>query len=147
MAGNFFGGTFFGGGFFGKLPSAGGTIGGGRQRKHRVILPDGRIVWANKAELRLILNRLTAEYQDEERKIVPVVRKQKKKESDAAFLAEASPATAADFPAIKPQIRVTKYIEVPGIDLDIEAMLRAYIEGAGWRKNRQEEEEWLMLLH
>lgn len=141
MAGPFFGGAFFGGGFFGRLPSAGGPVGGaGRQRKRRVILPDGTVVWASRSEIRGILDRLSAEYAQHE--AVPIVRRQKKNEPD-----EIIAASPADFPAVKPQIILTKYVESPRADLDIEAMLRAYIEGSSFRKNRQEEEEWLMLFH
>lgn len=145
MSGNFFGGQFFGGGFFGAITTSTGAVDpallGGRKRR-RCILPDGTVVWADRTEIRAILDRLSAEYQDEERKIVPTIKRQRKKEDVREIVLSEDIA----FPAVKSEIQVLKVMEIPQIKVDPEAMIRSYVEGVVKRKRQKEEEEFLCLM-
>jgi hypothetical protein len=90
--------------------------------------------------MRTILAKLAAEFRDEKREIVPVIKRERKKERPAASLPE-----EIQFPAVRPEIKLSKTLEVPQIQVDTEAMIRAYIAGQRTRSRRKEEEEWLLM--
>lgn len=126
------------------LMNLGGMLGGpptqgfeDKKRRRYFRLPDDTIVVSTYDEAMAVIRQLEEEYAGHETPVaVPQIVQ--------GGPLEGKGKEPADFPAKKLVIQEFKTTKAKRVEVDFEAALRGYLEGA---KRRKDDEEWLLLMH